>query len=232
MSDSSSAEARAGYPVVLNPRWLRCVIVGAGSVGERKARGLVDAGARPVVVAREATAKVQELARSELAELVLAGYAPEMLAGADLVFAATGDAQLNRRIHADAKAAGALVNVVDDPTRSDFFSLSHSRTGDVILAVGTGGRSPAFARALRKHLEETVLPQLAMHLQQFEGWRDEVERCIPDSAARAAVWQELEQGHLFRVLLDEGPEAAQMLVWETLEAWNTGESQPGRPRPD
>ena len=87
------------------------MVVGAGRVGERKALGLTKAGAKPLLVCLRAALGVRELARSGKVRLLETEYRPELLEGAALVFAATDDPAINARVAADARSAGALVNV-------------------------------------------------------------------------------------------------------------------------
>jgi len=104
-------EQTRNYPIALNLQRLKCVVVGAGRVGERKALGLVKAGATPLVVGLRAAPGVRELARSGKVRLLETEYRPDLLQGAALVFAATDDPALNARVAADARSVGALVNV-------------------------------------------------------------------------------------------------------------------------
>ncbi|MCY4107751.1 MAG: bifunctional precorrin-2 dehydrogenase/sirohydrochlorin ferrochelatase, partial [Chloroflexi bacterium] len=177
------------YPIALNLQRLKCVVVGAGRVAERKARGLVKAGATPLVVGLKAASGVRELARSGKIHLLEAGYRPELLQGAALVFAATNDPALNARVAADARSVGALVNLADDPARSDFANVGEIAAGGVRITVSTGGRSPAFARALRKRLQASLPVDLDAQLEHFERWRAEIESRLDSPPHPPRVWR-------------------------------------------
>ena len=61
------------------------------------------------------------------------------------VVAAADDRAVNAEASADARRAGVLVSVVDDPRESDFIVPAVVRRGELLLAISTGGRSPALA---------------------------------------------------------------------------------------
>ena len=206
------------YPIALNLKRLECVVVGAGRVGERKALGLVRAGATPLVIDPQAGPGVQELARSGKVLLLEAGYRPELLQGAALVFAATDDPALNARVAADARSFGALVNVADDPARSDFANVGEIAAGGVRITVSTGGRSPSFSRALRKRLQASLPVDLDSRLRHFERWRAEIESRLDSPEDRRRVWAELEKRDLYITLDRHGPAAANRLVAQCIHA--------------
>src|SRR5207248_5396576 len=81
------------------------------------------------------------------------------LEGADLVFGATDDRELNACVAADARGLGIPVLAVDDVPNCDFIAPALVRRGDVTVAISTGGRSPAMARRTRE-LPERILPPL------------------------------------------------------------------------
>ena len=209
-------EQTHGYPIALNVKQLKCVVVGTGKVGERKALRLTRAGATPVLVGPRATRRIRELAGSGEVRLIEDEYQPELLEGAALVFAATDDATLNARIEVDARSAGALINVVDNPARSDFSNVSDVTTGSVRITVSTGGKSPAFAKAFRKRLQAALPVDLDKRLGNFERWRQEIESHFDNVEDRQRTWKELERRDLYATLDRDGGDAADRLVAECL----------------
>jgi siroheme synthase-like protein len=194
------------------------VVVGTGRIGERKALRLTKGGATPLLVGPRATRRIRELARSGKVRLHEAEYRPELLEGATLVFAATDDKALNARIEVDARSAGALVNVVDNPACSDFLNVSDVTTGNVRIAVSTGGRSPAFARAFRKRLQAILPVDLDAQLRHFERWRQEIDTHFDAAEDRQRAWKELERQDLFATLERNGSDAADRLVADCVQA--------------
>jgi precorrin-2 dehydrogenase/sirohydrochlorin ferrochelatase len=138
-----------------------CLVVGGGNVGARKAKGLLAAGARVVVVSPVMDAALEALLPDERLSLKKRAYRPSDMAGVFLVIGATDQAELNRRIKRDAQAAKALCNVADQPQLCDFILPAVVNQGDLALAITTGGRSPALAKRLRRELQGQFGPEYA-----------------------------------------------------------------------
>jgi precorrin-2 dehydrogenase/sirohydrochlorin ferrochelatase len=141
------------YPVYLDMRGRRALVVGGGAVGTRKAETLLRAGAHVIVVSPQATAALQTLAAGGQVTWYARPYRSEDMTGTFLVFSATGDPALNRRIAADADRHRVLCNVADQPDRGHFILPSIVERGDLLVSISTCGTSPAVARRLRQDLE-------------------------------------------------------------------------------
>ncbi len=141
------------YPIFLDLRGRPVLVVGAGPVGLRKARGLVEAGARVTVVASAWLPEFDALPVRRLERRFRAAD----LDGAALVFAATDDRAVNRRIGAAARRRGIFANIADAAAECDFIVPARLERDGIQIAVSTGGRSPRLAAELRRKLE-SVLP--------------------------------------------------------------------------
>ena len=142
-----------GYPVVLTQlRGAPVVVVGGGAVGERKARGLLAAGAAVRLISPAATAQILDWAAAGQIAWECREYAAGDLAGARLVFAATNQRAVNARVARDAAALGLLCNVADAPGEGSFHLPAVYRGDGVTIAVSTDGASPARAVALRDRI--------------------------------------------------------------------------------
>jgi len=67
----------AYYPVCLEMAGRRCLVVGAGTVAERKVNGLLGAGARVTVVSPSATERLLDWARAGRIGMTLREYAAD-----------------------------------------------------------------------------------------------------------------------------------------------------------
>lgn len=144
------------YPVNLVVGRRRCLVVGGGEVGARKAEGLAVAGADVVVVAPKVGDGVRAIGGITWHERP---FHPSDLEGARLVITTTDDADLNASIYSQCEERGIWVCSADDPENCSFTLPSILRRGDLQVTVSTGGRSPALSAWLRRRLAEEIGPE-------------------------------------------------------------------------
>lgn len=152
----SSGMRPAYYPAMLDLAGRDALLVGGGEIAAQKARPLLDAGVRLRIVAPALTASLRACVEAGDATWEAREVRPEDVAGAAVVVCATDVRAVNRAVYEEASAAGIPVNVVDDPELCSFIVPSVVRRGALQVAISTGGRSPAFAKFMRRHLEETI----------------------------------------------------------------------------
>ena len=152
------------YPVNLDIKEKQCLVVGGGSVASRKAKTLMECEAIVTVVSPEFTLSLKDIEQYSGITLIQRPYQTSDLDGKFLVIGATNDEKLNRRINADAEHRNMLCNIADVPDICNFILPAIIRRGDFCLAVSTSGKSPAFAKKLRKDLEKTFGDEYALFL--------------------------------------------------------------------
>jgi len=149
------------YPVMLRLHGRRCVVVGAGLVGLRKAAGLLVADAVVVLV----DPRLDAISVPQGVESLPRAFVASDLDGAALVFAATGSAAVNRTIAEAARQREIPVNIADDPGGSDFTLPASFRSGELTVSVATGGGSPALAALVRDEIEKILPGEWAIFLE-------------------------------------------------------------------
>lgn len=214
------AERDSYLPVALNLTRLArrgCVVVGGGQEAEFKVRVLAGFGVAPLVVSPDVTAGLEKMAAAGDVEIQRAPYTKEAVSGVGLVVAATDDEDLNRQIAADARRAGAAVNVVDDAGESDFIAMALARSGEITVAVTTGGGSPAFAAALRNRIQKLLDDGYSEHLEYFKAVRAMLFGVTEDFHQRVGIWRELTAAGLLETLERDGRPAARDVVRGVVE---------------
>ncbi len=177
-----------GYPVMLDLAGRRCVVIGAQAIHERKVEGLLAGGADDVLVVEpsvedrfDGVAGIRVERRTWL---------PEDLHGAFLAVASSDDGATRAAIAREARARGILVNIVDDVPGCDWAAPAVIRRGDLVIAIGTGGVSPAVARLIREHLQEEFGTEWAELLRVVGEVRRETLSALPDLPERARRWRD------------------------------------------
>jgi len=151
------------YPIFLDVKGRDCLVVGGGAVGTRKALGLFRSGALVRVISKLFTPGLESKKESGIC-LICKGYEKSDLDNVCLVFAATGNREVNLQVQEDAKKKNLLCNIVDDPGMSDFILPSVVESGDLVFAVSTSGTSPAMAKKIRRDLEQRFGPEYGKFL--------------------------------------------------------------------
>lgn len=209
------------YPVSLVLQDRAALVVGGGAVATRKVEGLLPAGAHVTVVAPEVTEALRALADAGRCAWRAKAHDAADLSGADIVFVATDDEDVNARAYRDASGAHLMVNVADRPELCTFFLPSVLRRGKLSIAVSTEGASPLTARRLRRELEERIPAGFETYLDLLAAWRPRAIAALPDEPARLRFWQQATDGRVQRLVQAADEEAAERLLEELLEAERT-----------
>lgn len=175
----------SAYPIALNGQRLRALVVGGGVVGTRKALALLEAGADVRVVAPEISAELARVEAQNRLAVLRAPYGPDAIGDATVVIAATGSRDVNSTVAADARERGKLVNVADAPEEGDFHSMAVHRSGDLTIAVSTGGVPGAAAR-IRDSLAARFDARYEQALSALHSMRTRLRAADTDAWDRAA----------------------------------------------
>ena len=142
------------FPFFLQLNKLPCLIIGGGSVAERKLDLLVKANADITIVSIEFTDYILELSKTHNIKCIIKEYSQKLLEEKryKFVIAATNNVTLNEQVAKDCDNHNILINVVDQPNICDFIFPSILERGDITVAVSTGGASPVLARMIRTKL--------------------------------------------------------------------------------
>ncbi len=181
----------AYFPLYVDIENQKCVVVGGGKVAAGKIRQLAAFGADITVIAPEVCGEVCALARQPGILLRQRRFAAADIAGAALVVAATDDEAVNRQVSALCGRAKIPVNVVDEKELCSFYFPAIVRRGDVVVAVSTGGESPALAARLRKELEACVPERCGRAAETLGAIRETVKAQVPQASARKRVFERL-----------------------------------------
>jgi precorrin-2 dehydrogenase/sirohydrochlorin ferrochelatase len=206
---SSLTEKMKYYPIYLNLRKRKCVVVGGGRTAERKIRQLLKAGAAVTVISPDLTTGLKRLLAAEKIRHVKREYRKGDAGNAFLVIAATSDARVNKVI---SEGYRGLVNAVDMPEYCSFIMPSVITRGPLTIAISTSGVSPALARTMREDLENHLPDELAGYLAYLKSVREKVMAAMPgtsgDGAAkRSRLLKEVGSIRMLELLREKGLES-------------------------
>lgn len=168
-----------------------CLLVGGGEVAERKARLLLDAGARVTVNAKAFNQQFICWQEQQQLTLVSGDFSVALLDNKWLVIAATNDVSINQRVSTEAEKRHIFCNVVDSPKEASFIMPSIVDRSPIMVAVSSEGHAPVLARLLREKLE-AILPQHLGKLADYAGYlRQKVKQKYQTMIERRRFWEKL-----------------------------------------
>ncbi len=205
------------YPISLNLHGKRCVVVGGGVVARRKVKGLLEHGAKVEVISPSVCSEIGELAKAGDISVKGKKYEPGDLHGAFIVIVATDESETNLEVAREARRRKIPVNVVDSPEQSDFIVPAIVRREDLVIAVSTGGKSPALARKIRTRLEKIFAEEYASLTDLIDEVRSELKQ--GQITLSGDEWQEALDLDLLLTLLRNGQrDKAKTTLWASLKA--------------
>lgn len=182
----------AYFPMFVDLTDKTCLVVGGGEVAYRKVKTLLDFDAKVTVVAESVCPRLAGLAgaRNVTSENKMQSACGQDAEKADaleqkiticvrpfqkedcddrlLVVAATDDKELNHNIAEYCKAAGIMVNAVDQKDDCSFIFSSYVREQNLVAAFSSGGRSPVLTQYLKKKETDILTPFLGT-LNEYMG---------------------------------------------------------------
>jgi uroporphyrin-III C-methyltransferase/precorrin-2 dehydrogenase/sirohydrochlorin ferrochelatase len=185
------------FPVYVDLRDRTVVVSGAGDVAVAKLRLLMKTEARIEVYGADPMPQVRVWAQEGRLMLVERRIEPSDAAGAELVYCADGHVEEDARAAAIGRAAGALVNIVDNLEDSDFITPAIVDRDPVTVAIGTEGAAPVLARKIKAEVEAMLPATLGLLTRIGKSFRARVETL--DSKARRSFWT--------RFYFERGPRA-------------------------
>lgn len=193
-------EPYADLPVMLKVADRRCLVVGAGGVGVRRAKLLAEAGAHVTIVSPQ----VHPSARLVGAQIHERAFEPEDLDGMLLAVAATADPAINQAISDAANERGVLVNRSDQGQAGDLTFMTSHRDGPLTIAVHTGGASASAATRIRALIADSIDPVWAQLLALALPARQQIQAAVSDPAKRTALLRRLTDDDAIQTLKTTG----------------------------
>ncbi|MCX6550340.1 MAG: SAM-dependent methyltransferase, partial [Acidobacteria bacterium] len=171
------------HPIFLDLSGQPVLVVGGGTVAERKIETLLESGASITVVSPDVTDLIARQAGEGRLTHHPRTYRRGDLNGFRLAYAATSDRQVNQAVRDEAKDAAIWFNAIDKPDLCDFISPAIVRRGDLTIAVSTNGRCPALAKRIREDLEQKYGPEYADLVEEMGQARDREKAGTAEAAS-------------------------------------------------
>ena len=141
------------YPIFLDMKDRKVLVVGGGFVALQKIKTLLDSGAIVKVITKELIA---EDIKALPVSLEIREYNENDMIGVSIVIAATNSHEVNTKIFEHSKKYNVLLNAVDDKDNCDFILGAIVNKGDITVTISTAGKSPIVAKKIRDKVNEML----------------------------------------------------------------------------
>ncbi|HAR53212.1 siroheme synthase CysG [Roseovarius nubinhibens] len=214
------------FPIFVALEGRRVVLSGGGDAALAKLRLLLKTEAAIHVYAKTPAPEI--VTRADEARLTLhrRTLAAGDCEGATLFYAADEDATEDARTAALATAEGALVNIVDNLSDSQFITPAIVDRDPVTVAIGTEGAAPVLARAIKADLEARLPAHLGLLARIGKAFRHAVD-VLPMGRRRRDYWADFYFRQGPRALEQGGPDAVRRTLATLLDDYKTREDRAG-----
>lgn len=144
------------FPIFIDLSEKKILVIGAGKIARRRITVLCRFTPTLTVIAPDSLPEIEALAEEGTIRLLRKSYEEEDIEGADIVFAATNDHDVNDRIHDDCKKYGIMVNVSTDRRKSDFYFPGIAAKGDIVVGVTASGKDHAGAKRVSEQVRKLL----------------------------------------------------------------------------
>jgi siroheme synthase-like protein len=197
----------------------KILVVGGGSVANRKIDLLAIRGAHTIVVTKQASDRLKELEKQSLIFLKEKEYETSDLEYMDYVIAATDNSDLNHNIYEECKVRNILINVVDDPEHCDFIFPSILRRGSITFTVSTGGKSPFLSAFLRQIMENAFGEEWVLISEKAAKFRKYVMKKYKDqSEKKTECYQRFLDVNWVEIMHEEEEDAMEIYYNQLLDS--------------
>lgn len=183
------------YPINLNLKNKKVLIVGAGRVALRKFKRLLKTGAEIKIISPEFNkgfapyfSREQQTAAYSFSERK---FKEKDLIGQFLVFAATDKRELNQRIALLSRGRNILVNIIDDPELSDFTVPAAAARGELLLTASSGSNLPALSKNIKEKLASEFGIEYQILLEIMKKRRVQLIAEIDEISERREIFRKL-----------------------------------------
>ncbi|MEJ6707286.1 MAG: siroheme synthase CysG [Amylibacter sp.] len=212
------------FPIFVNLVEQRVLVAGVGETAVAKLRLILKTEADVHVFGTNPVNAVTAWADDGQVTLHAGEMRAEDATGARLVYAAQDDAALDARVAEIGRAAGALVNIVDNLADSMFITPAIVDRDPVTVAIGTEGAAPILARQIKQQVEEALPPSLGLLARIGQSFRGAAD-VLPMGRKRRDFWSKFyfERGPLALANGDEAAVQAELdaLLAQTVSAKRT-----------
>jgi precorrin-2 dehydrogenase / sirohydrochlorin ferrochelatase len=207
------------YPVMMNLQGKTAIVIGGGRVAYRKIASLLDSGATVVCMSPEINPGIEELVSTNQITWINNPFDEDFVDAypeTALIFGTTDDREVNVRICEAAAERRIPCNIADVPDLCTFIVPAVITQGDLMIAVSTGGSSPALAKRIRQQLQEQYGPEYAEMTALMGELRKLILRAGASSDENKKIFHEIVDSEILPALKKQDRERVMRILKDIL----------------
>jgi precorrin-2 dehydrogenase/sirohydrochlorin ferrochelatase len=212
----------AFFPILINLKYLPCLVIGGGKVAVRKVLSLLDFNADITVLSPRFCQQLIDLSKSYEIKIIKKSYSKKYINNFKIVFCTTDNSKINQTVYKDCKEAGILLNVADDPLLCDFILPANIKRGSLTISVSSQGKAPFFVKGMKKKLEQFVSPVYSEIADLAGEYRDQIMKKAKAKSltAKAKMFGRFLVTDWETLLAEKGKEDSRIYMQKILKEFN------------
>lgn len=175
------------FPFFVDVENQNCLVVGGGVVALRKIEKLLPFNPNITVVSPKVH---KEILSIENINIIKRKFDFNDLNEKSFVITATDDKTLNKKIYNSCEENNIPVNTVDDKDNCSFIFPALARNNGVTVAISTSGKSPLYAKYLRKKIESLIQDSESI-VDNLSKYREKIKNEISLEENRKLAFEKL-----------------------------------------
>ena len=175
------------FPFFVDVENQNCLVVGGGVVALRKIEKLLPFNPNITVVSPKVH---KEILSIKNINIIKRKFDFNDLKEKSFVITATDDKTLNKEIYNSCKENNIPVNTVDDKDNCSFIFPALAKNNGVTVAISTSGKSPLYAKYLRKKIENLIQDSESI-VDNLSKYREKIKNEISLEENRKLAFEKL-----------------------------------------
>ncbi len=197
------------YPVFINLKKFKCLVIGGGKVAERKIATLLKYDADITIISPIITPTIKKIYKQKKIKLKLRKYRTADLKSFNFIITATDDNKLNMQIANIAGKMDILVNTAGN-TNSSFIMPAAFNKGLIKIAVSTSGLNPCLAKIIKEEIEKNFDKNLEKYFKFISKIRQTILKEIKNKKDREELIKKISSNKILNLVRNSHPQ-----VWIT-----------------
>ena len=206
------------FPILIDLSKFEVIVIGAGNVGIRKIKNLLEFNAKIKVISPELSEETDLLNKDNI-EIVGRSYKYGDIPYNSIVFCSTGDMDTNIKVQKECIEKKALLNVADIPELCNFIMPATIKKGDLTVSIGSQGKVPFFVREIKKKILNNFTPYTAEYVEIASELRTKMMETglYSNFEIREKIIEEFFKLNIEKIIAEEGKEKALKEVYKLID---------------